>query len=131
MAGQIPLIPPSLTLPAPQSFSTEVALSLKHVQSIWAALKEGTGGSALGESFVEGCICWIDPVGWKDGGLTGARTGWSAWLEKVRRVWLIVEGMVQRLTPYACLIDSMNSRRPPLSRRQFCLSHRSAFREPH
>jgi hypothetical protein len=84
MAGQIPLIPSSLTLPTPRSFSTEVALSLKHVKSIWAALKEGTGGSALSESFVEGCICWVDPAGWTDGGLSGARTGWSTWLENVR-----------------------------------------------
>lgn len=84
MAGQIPLVPSALTLPAPRSFNTEVALSLKHVRSIWAALKEGTGGNALSASFVEGCICWLDPAGWKAGGLAGARAGWLAWLEKVR-----------------------------------------------
>lgn len=84
LAGQIPLIPASLILPTPSSFNTEVALSLRHVKSIWVALKEGTGGSDLDKSFVEGCICWIDPKGWSNGGLEKAKLGWETWLQMVR-----------------------------------------------
>jgi diphthine-ammonia ligase len=58
LAGQIPLIPSTLTLPSPASFPVEVALSLKHVRSIVKALKEGTGGGWESE-FIEGCIGWV------------------------------------------------------------------------
>ncbi|KAL7411096.1 hypothetical protein BDY24DRAFT_343422 [Mrakia frigida] len=60
LAGQIALIPSTLSLPTPSSFATETALSLKHVRSIVKALKEGTGGGWESE-FVEGCIGWTNP----------------------------------------------------------------------
>lgn len=77
LAGQIPLIPSSLTLPAPPSFAVEAALSLKHVRSIIRALKEGTGGSDLKRCFVEGCIGWV--ADWTS--LEGAREAWKVTLE--------------------------------------------------
>lgn len=77
LAGQIPLIPHTLALPSPASFSTEVALSLKHVRSIVRALKDGPG-SGWESEFVEGCIGWVADF---ESGLAGARAGWKAGFE--------------------------------------------------
>jgi diphthine-ammonia ligase len=78
LAGQIPLIPSTLSLPTPSSFPVEASLSLKHVRSIVLALREGTGGG-WDSGFVEGCICWVPR--W-DSDLEGARCAWDASLTK-------------------------------------------------
>ena len=79
LAGQIPLIPHTLALPSPASFSKEAALSLKHVRSIVKALKESIGGSWESE-YIEGCIGWVLDF---ERDLEGARKGWKAAFEGI------------------------------------------------
>ncbi|KAJ7904650.1 hypothetical protein B0H14DRAFT_2663796 [Mycena olivaceomarginata] len=46
VSGQIGLIPPSLSLPSPQSLALETALSLQHVDRVTQAVSTNTGGWA-------------------------------------------------------------------------------------
>lgn len=54
VAGQIALVPRSLTLPDPHDFAVEAALSLQHVSRVVEAAREGrwTGWG-------EGGVCWL------------------------------------------------------------------------
>jgi hypothetical protein len=58
IAGQIGLIPPTLTLPSPQSFFEEAVLSLQHVRRIMAVLRSSSTAGGGWEGWVEGVICW-------------------------------------------------------------------------
>jgi len=77
LAGQIPLIPASLSLPSPADFPTEVALSLQHVRRIVTAASEGRW-----KGWMEGGIAWIqeevDETEWRKRAI-GARQGWKLW----------------------------------------------------
>ncbi|GAA5911944.1 diphthine--ammonia ligase [Sporobolomyces salmoneus] len=85
IAGQIPLIPSSLALPAPPDYPLEIALSLQHARRIAEAAPEGR---------------W---KGWNEGGI-----GWiaeqqneSLWKERVRAAregWRVREGHVEEST---------------------------------
>ncbi|GAA5935526.1 hypothetical protein JCM1841_003703 [Sporobolomyces salmonicolor] len=80
IAGQIPLVPRSLTLPSPPDFALEVALSLQHVRRVAKAASE-----ARWEGWSQGGICWLaDGIGeseWRRR-VRGARTGWEAFEEE-------------------------------------------------
>ncbi|KAJ9126479.1 hypothetical protein QFC24_002222 [Naganishia onofrii] len=58
IAGQIGLIPPTLSLPSPQSFMEEAVLSLQHVRRILAVLRSTSTAGGGWEGWVEGVICW-------------------------------------------------------------------------
>ncbi|KAJ9099957.1 hypothetical protein QFC21_003965 [Naganishia friedmannii] len=58
IAGQIGLIPPTLSLPSPQSFTEEAVLSLQHVRRILAVLRSTSTAGGGWEGWVEGVICW-------------------------------------------------------------------------
>lgn len=58
IAGQIPLVPASLSLQEPADFARDVALSLQHVRRVKRAATEG--GRWRGWS--EGGVCWIAPA---------------------------------------------------------------------
>ncbi|GAA5889506.1 hypothetical protein JCM5296_005970 [Sporobolomyces johnsonii] len=79
IAGQIPLVPRSLTLPSPPDFALEVALSLQHVRRVAKAASE-----ARWEGWCEGGVCWLaDGAGegeWRRR-VRGARAGWQAFEE--------------------------------------------------
>ncbi|KAK9894873.1 adenine nucleotide alpha hydrolases-like protein [Cystobasidium minutum MCA 4210] len=78
VAGQIGLIPPSLTLPQPDSLALEAALSSQHARRIVKAVQEGTGGGFT--SAIESCICWLSgPSASFDRKLKAARTAWQSW----------------------------------------------------
>lgn len=79
VAGQIGLIPPSLTLPQPMSLAMEAALSLQHESRIVKAVQEGTGGGF--QVAVDSCICWVSgPPNTFQSKLFAARLAWSKWL---------------------------------------------------
>lgn len=79
IAGQIPLLPQSLALPAPADFAFEVALSLQHVKRIVEAACEGRWSG-----WNEGGIAWIaeepSAATWSLRA-KAARVGWRAWQE--------------------------------------------------
>lgn len=81
IAGQIPLVPASLTLPGPFSYATEVTLSLQHVRRVVIAAQESrwTGWSELS-------ICWIASVAEEEWNqrLAGAFAGYKATESLVR-----------------------------------------------
>lgn len=74
IAGQIGLIPPTLSLPSPQSFSEEAVLSLQHVRRIMAVLRSSLTAGGGWEGWVEGVICWYTRS--KD--LPSARSLWRS-----------------------------------------------------
>lgn len=79
VAGQIALVPASLTLPTPFDFPTEVALSLQHVGRVVAASEDGRW---KGES--DGGLCWIaEDAGEGTGGDGGE---WSRRMKAARAV---------------------------------------------
>lgn len=57
MAGQIPLIPASLTLITPPDFSMAVLLSWQHVRKILKAASE-----ARWTGLMDSAICWLTNV---------------------------------------------------------------------
>ncbi|GAA5821636.1 hypothetical protein JCM10212_000020 [Sporobolomyces blumeae] len=74
IAGQIPLIPASLTLPSPPSFPLEVALSLQHVGRIVRAASEQRW-----RGWMEAGIGWIAE--------TDSRAKWNKSVEAARAGW--------------------------------------------
>jgi enamine deaminase RidA (YjgF/YER057c/UK114 family) len=75
MAGQIPLIPSSLTLPSPPSIAYDTALSLQHIERVVEAAREGRW-----QGNCESAICWIadsDERSWRNT-LEVARRGWAS-----------------------------------------------------
>lgn len=80
IAGQIALVPRSLTLPAPADFCLEAALSLQHVGRVTEAARE-----ARWKGWTEGGACWIarteDGQEW-DRRRRAAERGWSGFLEE-------------------------------------------------
>lgn len=89
MAGQIPLIPASLTLPpypsSPSSpYPHQAVLALKHVGRILEVLrsKNNTGGGWVG--WGESCVAWwARPEGVQQGGLRAVRQAWTHWAQEV------------------------------------------------
>ncbi|WVQ69542.1 uncharacterized protein L199_007762 [Kwoniella botswanensis] len=89
LAGQIPLLPPSLTLPLPPSkgspYPHQAVLALQHVGKIIDVLKSRnyTGGGWKG--WIESCVGWWarpssgDDVG---DGVGVVRNAWKLWVEK-------------------------------------------------
>lgn len=75
IAGQIGLIPATLSLPQPSSFVKEAALSSQHVRRIVKAVQEGTGGGFTGR--MESCICWV----------SGPQNTFPAKRDRARKVW--------------------------------------------
>ena len=57
ISGQIGLIPSSLSLPSPQCFAMEAALSFQHVHRVVDALKNNTGGGWPGH--MQGIVYWL------------------------------------------------------------------------
>ena len=89
VAGQIPLLPASLTLPVPPEddispYAQQAVLALQHVEEIIRVLrsKNTTGGGWDG--WGEGCIGWWTK---KDGagsnGIQVVRQAWAAWAKTV------------------------------------------------
>jgi diphthine-ammonia ligase len=78
LAGQIPLIPSSLTLPGPD-YAHQSLLALEHVERIRDVLrsKSSTGGGWTG--WVESCTAWY--VGQE--GLGTVKDAWEIWSERV------------------------------------------------
>lgn len=78
LAGQIPLIPSSLTLPSPD-YAHQSVLALQHVERIRDVLKSksSTGGGWTG--WLESCTAWY--VG---DGLATVQEAWRLWSERVR-----------------------------------------------
>lgn len=76
IAGQIPLLPASLTLPSPPDFAMECALSLQHVRRAWRGSTEGRW-----KGWTEGGVCWVGPTG-QDG------QGWAKRVRTARMAWL-------------------------------------------
>lgn len=74
IAGQIGLIPPTLTLPSPRSFIEEAVLSLQHVRRIIAVLRSSSTAGGGWEGWVEDVICWYK----RSGDLGLARSLWKA-----------------------------------------------------
>jgi diphthine-ammonia ligase len=76
-AGQIPLIPSSLTLPGPD-YAHQSILALQHVERIRDVLrsKSSTGGGWTG--WVDSCTAWY--VG---EGLSTVKEAWKLWSERV------------------------------------------------
>ena len=89
MAGQIPLIPASLTLPpypsSPSSpYPHQAVLALQHVGRILEVLrsKNNTGGGWVG--WGESCVAWwARPEGVQQGGLRAVRQAWTHWAQEV------------------------------------------------
>jgi len=89
LAGQIPLIPATLTLPPPMTSSNspyvhQSALAVQHVDSIIDVLrsKNNTGGGWTG--WGESCVAWWTRDATSGGeGLGVAREVWRTWAEKV------------------------------------------------
>ncbi|ORY86027.1 hypothetical protein BCR35DRAFT_302670 [Leucosporidium creatinivorum] len=80
IAGQIPLLPSSLTLPPPEEeFGYSVALSLQHVRRAKEAVAEGSG---RWNGWTEGGVCWIGKCEregeWSEK-VAAARRGWREW----------------------------------------------------
>ncbi|WVR04842.1 hypothetical protein IAU60_001854 [Kwoniella sp. DSM 27419] len=90
LAGQIPLLPPSLTLPAYPSqgspFPHQAVLALQHVSKIVEVMrsKNSTGGGW--EGWVESAVgWWAQPAGSASKsaeGLRAMREAWKIWAEK-------------------------------------------------
>lgn len=59
IAGQIGLIPSSLMLPEPKSFTQEAVLALQHVRRILEVLRSKSTGGGGWKGWVEGVICWF------------------------------------------------------------------------
>jgi diphthine-ammonia ligase len=79
LAGQIPLIPSSLTLPA-ADYAHQSVLALQHVERIRDVLrsKSSTGGGWTG--WVESCTAWW--VG-DNSDLAVVKEAWRLWSERV------------------------------------------------
>lgn len=90
IAGQIPLLPASLTLPAypapPTSpYAHQATLALQHVRKIIDVLRNpnSTGGGWTG--WVESCVgWWARPEGCGVEGPAVASKAWKAWADEVR-----------------------------------------------
>ena len=88
IAGQIPLLPASLTLPrappSPESpYLHQAVLALQHVRRIIDVLrsKHNTGGGWQG--WVENCTVWWARLEGHDEGLADIRRAWDLWAEEV------------------------------------------------
>lgn len=89
IAGQIALLPPSLTLapypPPPASpYAHQATLALQHVRRIIDVLRNpnSTGGGWTG--WVESCVAWwARPQGTGAEGAAVAQRAWKAWAEEV------------------------------------------------
>lgn len=80
VAGQIGLIPASLSIPQPVSFAMEAALSLQHEHRIVKAVQEGTGGGF--QPTIDSCICWLSgPPDTFQLKLQAVRVAWKKWLQ--------------------------------------------------
>jgi diphthine-ammonia ligase len=104
LAGQIPLIPASLTLPA-DDYAHQSILALQHVQRIRDVLrsKNSTGGGW--EGWVEGCTAWYVNVPGKSNGLETVRHAWRLWSERVGPFHLLLgssEGDVVLIQQEGC-----------------------------
>jgi diphthine-ammonia ligase len=90
VAGQIGLIPPTLSLPDPPSFAMEAALSSQHVRRIVQAVQEGTGGGFTG--WMESCVCWISgPPDTFNVKRDTVRKAWNVWRPEPDRLRLVSE----------------------------------------
>lgn len=78
VAGQIPLLPATLTLPQPEDFALEAALSLQHVRRAKVAATEGRW-----RGWCEGGVCWIGP--------TGTNAEWKRRVGSAERAWRAFE----------------------------------------
>ena len=76
MAGQIPLVPASLSLVSPPSFERDVALSLQHVRRVRTAAAREARWRAMGTC--EGVVCWIAEHDDWDARWRKACHGWAA-----------------------------------------------------
>ncbi|GAA5943017.1 diphthine--ammonia ligase [Sporobolomyces koalae] len=77
IAGQIPLVPRSLTLQSPPDFAFDIALSLQHVSRIAKAASESRW-----QGWNEGGVVWVqeDDSVWNQR-VRGLRKGWQTWNE--------------------------------------------------
>lgn len=97
MAGQIPLVPSSLTLPpaldpSASPYPYQACLALQHVERVLEVLrsKESTGGGWTG--WGESAVCWwaLDPGSPNADGkgteqaLGIVREAWKSWAAEVR-----------------------------------------------
>lgn len=79
VAGQIGLIPATLSLPSPPSFAMEAALSSQHERRIVRAVQEGTGGGF--DARMESCICWVSgPPPSFQAKVQAVRAAWKVWM---------------------------------------------------
>ena len=82
IAGQIALVPATLSLPTPKDIPKELALSLQHAMRVVQA--EADSGRK-GE--MEGCLCWL------------TSNAWTLGVEVAKELWADRAGQVRLLDP--------------------------------
>lgn len=78
IAGQIPLIPASMTMPV-NDYHYQAVLALQHVQRIWNLLRSPNNTGGGWDGWVESCTAW-----YTGSGVQAVSSVWEAWAEQVR-----------------------------------------------
>ncbi|WWD07382.1 hypothetical protein V865_005480 [Kwoniella europaea PYCC6329] len=112
LAGQIPLLPPSLTLPLPPSngspYPHQAVLALQHVGKIIDVLRSRNYTGGGWEGWIESCVgWWAGPSSGDDVGddVGVVRKAWKLWVEKTNSHQPPVIFVQARELPKSALVE--------------------------